>query len=358
MRLLILGGSTFVGRHLVDAAVSRGHEVTVFNRGTSPSRLPVSVERLTGDRYSDLSALHGRRWDAVVDTSGYLPDVVRDSARLLADLAEHYTFVSSISVYASFDAPGMDESAPLAVLSAERFAEIAAARPTPDRIVDEYAEAYGALKVLCEQTVESHFPGRALHVRAGLIVGPGDYVDRLPWWVRRVARGGDVLAPGSPASPLQVVDARDLGDWIVRLAERREPGAFNATGPDRTLSLGEVLETCREATGSTARFVWVDETFLQANGVAPWTELPLWIPPAGHAGFMRVDCSKAIAAGLTFRPLLETIRDVAAEEASGAREPARPTRGVLPGLDPAKEREVLHAWAAARSSIPAAQPDA
>jgi 2'-hydroxyisoflavone reductase len=362
MRLLILGGSTFVGRHLVDSALGRGHAVTVFNRGKSPARLPAAVERLIGDRNFDLSALHGRRWDSVVDTCGYVPGVVRDSARLLADAAEHYTFVSSISVYAAFESPGMDESAPLAVLPENRLAEIEAARAAPDRIVAAYAEDYGALKALCERTVESYVPGRALHVRAGLIVGPGDYMDRLPWWVRRVTTGGDVLAPGSPRAPLQLVDARDLVGWIVRMAESRAAGIFNATGPDRELTLGELLETCREVTGSAARLLWVDDGFLQENGVTPWTELPLWIPQAGHAGFMRVDCHKAFAAGLTFRPLIETVRDVASENASGVRAAGsgsgadpRLSRGGRTGLDPAKERELLRVWSAVRTSGTAAR---
>jgi 2'-hydroxyisoflavone reductase len=336
----------------VDEALSRGHAVTVFNRGRSPAVLPAAVERLTGDRYSNLAALEGRRWDAVVDTCGYLPSVVRDSARLLAGAVEHYTFVSSLSVYASFDAPGIDESAPVGALTGERLEEVEAARPGGEEIVTTHAELYGPLKALCELAAEASFPGRALQVRAGLIVGPQDYMDRLPWWIRRVVRGGDVLVPGPPDRPVQLVDVRDLAGWIVRMAGAFRAGTFNATGPSRELTLRELLETCRDVTDSGARFVWVDEGFLLEKGVAPWSELPLWLPESGYAGFFRVDCRKAFVAGLTFRPPAETIRDVASwqsgDRAIGGKAHER-GRGGRTGLDPKKEEELLREWRQVRA---------
>ncbi len=298
MKLLILGGTRFLGRHTVDSALARGHKVTVFNRGKNNAGLPEGVEAIVGDRDGGLDALRGRRWDAVIDTCGFIPRVVGDSARLLADAVDHYTFVSSLSVYPSFATPSLDESAPVGTLEDETVEEVDGA-------------TYGPLKVLCERAVESAFPGRSAIVRAGLIVGPRDDIKRFPWWVRRVARGGNVLAPGEPGRHLQVVDARDLGDWMVLLGERRTPGVFNATGPDRVLTMGEFLDEARRVSGSDARFVWASDEFLAEHRVAPWTEMPMYLPAVGdYLHFFDVDVSKAIAAGLRFRPLADTIRDV------------------------------------------------
>jgi 2'-hydroxyisoflavone reductase len=269
--------------------------VTAFNRGKTNADLFSTVEYLHGDRDGKLDALRGRRWDAVVDTSGFFPRVVRQSAELLKDSVGHYTFISTISVYADAKTPGQDESAPLATLKDEGVEEIT-------------GETYGALKALCERVVEEVFPSRSLHVRAGLIVGPNDYTDRFAYWPRRVGEGGEVLAPGDPKAPVQMIDVRDLAEWIVRMIESGATGTYNATGPDRTLSLGEILETCRAVTGSDATLTWVPEAFLLERKVEPWTELPLWLP-ASEAGFMRFDCRKAFSAGLSFRPLADTVRD-------------------------------------------------
>jgi len=318
VRLLLLGGPKFVGRAVIDVASARGHEVTLFNRGTTGAGLYPELDRVVGDRDGGLEGLRGREWDAVVDTSGYLPRVVGQSAGLLADAVGHYVFVSSISVYASF-AEVVDEGSELAELSAPGSEDISA--------------DYGALKALCEREVDTAFPGRSTAVRAGLIVGPHDPTGRFTYWPHRVARGGDVLVPGPAWRPIQLVDVRDLAAWIVTAAEERLSGAFNATGP---ATMGAVLDAARRASGSTARAVEVDDAFLTGQGVGEWMELPLWIDPSNDEWrhFMEVDASRATAAGLTFRPLDETVAGALAEAAL--------VEGV--GLTPERETELLTAW--------------
>jgi len=318
VRLLLLGGPKFVGRAVIDVASARGHEVTLFNRGTTGAGLYPELDRVVGDRDGGLEGLRGREWDAVVDTSGYLPRVVGQSAGLLADAVGHYVFVSSISVYASF-AEVVDEGSELAELSAPGSEDISA--------------DYGALKALCEREVDTAFPGRSTAVRAGLIVGPHDPTGRFTYWPHRVARGGDVLVPGPAWRPVQLVDVRDLAAWIVTAAEERLSGPFNATGP---ATMGAVLDAARRASGSTARAVEVDDAFLTGQGVGEWMELPLWIDPSNDdwRHFMEVDASRATAAGLTFRPLDETVAGALAEAAL--------VEGV--GLTPERETELLTAW--------------
>jgi 2'-hydroxyisoflavone reductase len=330
-RLLILGGTLFVGRHVAEAALERGHEVTLFNRGqTNPGVVP-GVEELRGDRDGDLAALRGRSWDAVLDPSARIPRWVRTVGELLADKVEHYTFISSGSVYAPSRPAGYDEHAPVHVLADE----------TVEEITDP--ETYGGLKVLCERAAEALMPGRVLSVRAGLIVGPYDPTGRFTYWVHRVAKGGDVVAPEPREQAVQLVHARDLADWMLDMAERREAGVFNATGPAKPLTMEHVLEACIEATTSDARLVWVDENFLVDNDVEPWSDLPLWLAPnhnPGDANFLTMDTSKALAAGLRFRPLQETIRDTLTR--------ARPTSGA--GLSAERETEILEAWKARSAS--------
>jgi len=328
MKLLILGGPKFLGRHLIDAALAANHEVTLFNRGqTNPEAYP-RVEKLRGDRDGGLDALRGRRWDAVIDTCGYFPRLVEDSARLLADAVDHYTFVSSISVYASTAQPGLDESAPVGTIEDETVEEIT-------------GETYGPLKALCEQAVERHFPVRASHVRAGLIVGPYDPSDRFTYWPVRLDRGGEVLAPGDPQTPVQIIDARDLASWMVRGAAAGTAGVFNATGPETPLTMAAVLAACQQAADSSASPTWVPDDFLLAQEVGPWMEMPLWIPAADEdaPGFSRIDCRRAIAAGLTFRPLAETVRATL----NWARQRAADYQWRA-GLAAEKETAVLEAW--------------
>ena len=331
----MLGGTKFLGRATVEAALTRGDEVSIFTRGqTNPGLFP-DVEHLRGDRDGDLKALEGGRWDAVVDTSGYVPRVVRQSAQLLRDSA-HYVFVSSISVYAGPPFERFDETAPLAELH------------DPD--TEEVMEHYGALKAACERVVEEVFGERSTLVRAGLIVGPHDPTDRFTYWPTRVARGGEVLAPGRPERPWQFVDVRDLGAWLLHAAETGLTGAYNTTGPVPSTTAGEVLETARRVSGSDATLTWVDDGYLVEREVGEWMELPLWTSETGeYARFHDWDVSRAVAAGLRFRPLDETVRDTLtwAGQRDGAGEGTRAmggTEGV--GLDADKEDRLLEEWRA------------
>lgn len=317
MKLLLLGGPRFLGRTVTDAALAAGHEVTFFNRGRTNPDLYPELERLVGDRTVSLDPLRGRSWDAVVDTCGYLPAVVHASAEALAD-SGLYCFVSSISVYADFGAP-VDEESPVAELG----------DLTDDQVTDE---SYGALKAMCEEAVREVFGRRAFVVRPGLIVGPHDPTGRFTYWPHRVARGGEVLAPGPPGRPTQFVDVRDLGEWIVAACERGERGTYNATRPGVTFD--ELLRACREVTRSGARITWVADDFLVEHGVGPWLELPLWLVDPRSAYADRVDVSRALASGLGFRALEETVR--------ATLERAQTVDGV--GLAPSREAELLAAW--------------
>jgi 2'-hydroxyisoflavone reductase len=317
MRLLVLGGTAFVGRHFAAAALAGGHEVTLFTRGRTNSGLFPDAEHLQGDRDGGLDGLQGRSFDTAIDLSGYLPRVVRASAELLAGSVERYVFVSSISVYD--DAHRITEASPVQQLT--------------DPGSEDVMAHYGALKALCEDEAQAAFPGRALVIRPGLIVGAHDYTGRFSYWPRRVAAGGEVLAPGSPGTRVWVIDARDLGEWMLRMVEANATGVFNAVGPDYPLAFRELLDECRAVSGSDAVVTWVEEEFLLGREVAPWTELPLWLPASDP--HPEVDISRAVAAGLTFRPVGDTIRAALADE-----EP--PTREA--GLDPARERDLLAEW--------------
>jgi 2'-hydroxyisoflavone reductase len=335
MKLLIIGGTVFLGRSLVDSALAQGHEVTLFNRGQHNPELYPAVEKLRGDRDGDLAALRGRRWDAALDTCGYVPRVVRASAELLAGAVDHYTFVSSISVYAHFRAVGQDESAPVGTLE----------NPTVEEIT---GETYGPLKALCEQAAEQAMPGRVLNIRPGLIVGPHDDSERFTYWVRRVAQGGEVLAPGRPMRHVQVIDVRDLAEWTLRMVEQSQVGVYNATGPDYQLTMTRLLDVCRDVSRSDARITWVDEAFLAEKEVGPWIEVPLWIPESDldMVGFSDVDCGRAIGAGLAFRDLQATVRDTLAWDAARPNQELEPARAFQPraGLKPEREAELLAAW--------------
>ena len=336
MRLLVLGGTKFLGRAVVETALARGHELTLFNRGeTNPDLFP-DVEKLRGNRDGNLRALENRTWDVVVDPSGYVPRVVRASATLLAaNGVDRYIFVSSISAYANPLLSGFDETARLAELE--------------DPGTEEIYEHYGGLKAACEGVVEELFPGRSVLVRAGLIVGPNDPTDRFTYWPTRIARGGRALAPGSPDRPWQFIDVRDLAAWVVHVVEERAAGAFTVTGPVGGTTAGEVLETCRRVAASDAELVWMDEAFLLERQVGEWMELPLWFAESNpeFAHTHEADISKAAAAGLTTRSIADTIRDTLAwaeaREAPGEGTAIMgSTEGV--GLEPDREAALLAEW--------------
>jgi 2'-hydroxyisoflavone reductase len=319
VKLLVLGGTKFLGPAVADAALAAGHELTLFNRGhTNPERYP-DVERLHGDRTGDLQVLRGRHWDAVVDTSAYVPGVVRAAAAAL-DGVGLYCFVSSVSAYASFAGP-VREGDPEAELGDQH----------DDELLPDYAN-YGPLKVLCERAVQEVFGDRALVVRPGLIVGPHDPTGRFTYWPHRIARGGDVLVPSPPERRVQFVDVRDLGEWIVRACERGLSGTFNATRPG--VGWGELVDTCLATTASGAEAVWVDDAFLLRHGIGEWMELPLWIADPEAVGIHMADVSRALAEGLTFRPLETTVRDTLAL--------AQPTAAA--GLAPQREANLLAEW--------------
>jgi len=325
VRMLVLGGTRFLGRHVVEAALADGHAVTLFNRGrTAPDLFP-DAELLLGDRDGGLAALAGRDFDAVVDTSGYVPRVVAATLDALGAVG-HYTFVSSISAYADLSTPPSETSS-VAVLR----------EPTEDW----QSEAYGALKAACEDVVRERLP-RVLIVRPGLIVGPWDPTGRFTYWPCRLARGGRVLAPAPADASAQVIDARDLARWIVDCAESGRTGVFNAV--DRPLPRGELLERCAAAVGADTELVWVDPDFLVAHDIGEWLELPLWLHDPAYAGMLAIDPGRAFVAGLRTRPLEQTARDTFAwaesvETAAGDA-----------GLDPQKERRLLDEWAARGAS--------
>lgn len=327
LKILVLGGTGFLGPHTVRAAVGHGHEVTLFNRGRTNPHLFPELEKLKGDRDGDLGALDGRRWDAVIDTSGYVPRIVGLSVDKLKESADRYLFVSTISVYASLATPGIDETAPVGRID----------DPTTETVD---GETYGPLKALCEAAVTRGFGERATIVRPGLIVGPGDPTDRFTYWPVRVAAGGDVLAPGDGADPVQVIDARDLGKWIVTCLERSVGGTFNASSPRGKLDMRRLLETCRTVSGSDARFVWASRQFLEARGVQAWSDMPVWVPRGSDfAAAADADVSRAEEAGLTTRSSRSTVADTLA----WFRETRDATAGLKAGLKPAREKALLMA---------------
>lgn len=352
LNILVMGGTGFLGPHFVEAARNRGHKLTLFNRGKSnPTRFSgeefEDIEQLKGDRKTDLAALEGdRRWDAVLDTSAYLPADVTRSAELLAPRVSQYLIISSISVYADNSTPNADETAAVATL----------ADPTVTEIT---GETYGGLKALCEQAAEKALPGRTTVVRPGLIVGPGDTTDRFTYWPARAARGGEILAPGGADNPTQVIDVRDLAEFLVHLLETRNFDVFNADAPAGELTMGAVLAACQKAgaesnqiqcvrapceqpAAANSSVTWVPADFLEQQQVRPWQDMPAWIPPTGeYAAFGLRSTARAQAAGLKYRPLDTTVRDTLQWWLTQPEERrAKPKAG----LSAEREAEVLKAW--------------
>jgi len=329
VRILIIGGTVFAGRHFCEAALSAGHDVTLFHRGRHNPGLFPTAEFIQGDRTADLGLLRDS-WDVVLDTCGYFPRDVSASAEHLKDKAGRYVFVSSLSVYAeSSTTPGIDETRKLLTAN-------------PDD-VEVTGENYGGLKALCEDAAERAMPGRVLVIRPGLIVGPHDQSDRFTYWAVRLNKGGNILAPGPPDDPVQLIDVRDLAEWILRLAEEGKTGTFNANGPDYELTMERALLAGLSVADQRGRLVWVDGAWLREQGVTPWTEMPLWVPDA--IGFARFDSSKAIEAGLTFRSVEQTFaetRDWAVNRPNDYEWRA--------GMKPEREVELISLWSAGPQS--------
>jgi 2'-hydroxyisoflavone reductase len=330
-KVLILGGTGFIGPHIVRALLARGHTVTLFNRGKTHTELFPQLEKLRGDRDGKLDALRGRRWDTVIDTSGFVPRIVKMSADLLAPSIGQYIFISTISVYKTLDKPGLDETAPLETID--------------DPTNEDVKQNYGALKALCEHAAEKALPGRVASVRPGLIIGPGDPTGRFTHWPWRLAQGGEVLAPGDGSTPVQYIDARDLAGWLALLVERRTMGTYNALGPREPITMKEVVDACNVAGGDKATVTWVDAKFLDQQQVSGWSDMPLWIDPVGEmAGFGQQSNTRAVAAGLTFRPILDTAKDTLAWLAT-LPDDAR-TKVASSGITADREQKVLAAWKA------------
>lgn len=329
-RILILGGTGFLGPATVEAARARGHKLTLFNRGRTRPGLFPDIEKLSGDRDpkkgEGLKALEGRQWDVVIDNSAYYPRMVTASAKLLAPSVKQYIIISSISVYPDESIEGQDESAKLATI--------------PDPTVEEMgrnSENYGALKALCERAAEAEMPGRVTVVRPGYIVGPDDPSGRFTYWPVRVDRGGEILAPGAPSDPIQFIDVRDLGQWLIKVAEDGTTGIFNATGPEKRLGMGPFLEACRRAASNKATLTWADPDFLEKQKI----EFPIWAPYRGQTkGSHMWRSARAIKAGLRFRPYAATVKDTLAwYKTQGADGRVR-----LAGPTAEQESAALAAW--------------
>ncbi len=336
LKILILGGTGFIGPHIVETAQGRGHTLTLFNRGKTNPQLFPDIEKLRGDRNGDLKALEGRKWDAVIDDCGYVPREVKLSGDLLSKAVGHYLFVSSISAYAEPGKPGMDEDAPLATME--------------DPGNEDVKQFYGPLKALSEKAAEASMPGRVTIIRPGLIVGPGDPTDRYSYWPVRVARGGDVLAPGDGKDPAQYIDARDLAAFMVRVVEDRSFGVFNALGPEKPMTMADLLSACKQASASDARFVWAPEAFLEEQKVSPWMDLPVWTGKES-AAMAQMSNARAMSKGLTFRPSVDTARDTLAWY---RKQPAERQAKMRAGLLPEREAEVLAALKRWKPHAPAA----
>ena len=342
LRILILGGTGFIGPHQVRYALARGHKLTLFNRGRNPKDWPGQVEELTGDRNTgDLASLKGRTWDVCIDNPTTLPFWVRDAGTVLKGQVSHYIFVSTLSVYSDNRASGQDENS---ALFKYQGTEEEVMKETQESLRKNMGNLYGPLKARSEKEAETWFPGITTIVRPGLIVGPGDESDRFTYWPVRLDRGGDVLAPGDGKDAVQIIDARDLSEWMIRLAEVKAFGIFNAMGPATELSMGKMLADIGTAIKSKATLHWAPVDFLEKQKVSAWSDMPVWIPSVGEdAGFSRRTNKRAMAKGLTFRPMSQTAPDTLAWFKSL---PADRQATLKAGLKPEREKEVLAALAA------------
>ena len=340
LRILILGGTGFTGPHQVRYALQRGHQITLFNRGRKPKQWPGEVEELLGDRDTgDYQALDGREWDVCIDNPTSVPVWVRDAAEVLKGRIGQYIFISTISVYADNSQPGMQEDAAVA-----RYEGVDAMAETMAGLRANMA-LYGPLKALSEAEARGQFGAdRVTVIRPGLIVGQGDETDRFTYWPVRIARGGEVAAPGDGSDPVQFIDARDLAEWTIRMAKSRVIGTFNATGPNYEMSMAAMLHGIRACTTAGATLRWLPSDFLSAQRVQPWSDMPVWVPGTGEsAGFARVSNARAIAQGLRFRRFVETVADTLSWF---AEQPPERQASLRAGLPAAREQALLRDWAA------------
>jgi len=339
LRILILGGSGFTGPFQVRYALNRGHQVTVFNRGlTHPGELPKEVEQLVGDRNGQLDALKGRQWDVVIDNPTTLPKWVRDVAQILKGNVGRYVFISTLSVYAQPSWPGMDESGPLATYEGPD-----PMKWTVEALHNSTQALYAPLKVLSEKETQKWFPGKFLIIRPGLIVGPGDESDRFTYWPVRIARGGEVLAPGDPKKDyVQFIDARDLAEWTIRMVEQGDTGIYNAVGFTEKLLMSRMLDEIRIVTKSDAQLTWVNVDFLLQQKIHPWYDMPVWVAPKGpEGGFSNLNNKRAVAKGITFRPVSDT---AAATLEWFRKQTAQRQANLRSGITAAREKEIRAAW--------------
>ncbi len=323
MKILVIGGTRFVGRHFVELAIKKGHQITLFNRGKSNPGVFSGIEQHHGSRNDGLSNLpvSNRHWDCVLDTCGYVPRIVQASAEYLNKSVDQYVFVSTISVYADFTKPGINEDSTLSQTN----------DPAAETVTNEN---YGPLKVLCEKVVNDIYGNKALIIRPGLIVGPYDPTDRFTYWPVRLSHGGEVIAPSPPYSPVQFIDGRDLAEFMLSMVQNKTAGIYNATGPERPMTMEEYLNACNAAAGDRSKFTWVSEKFIDDNKC----DMPVWVPKS-WAGINQVDCSKAIKQGLRFRPLSDIIKDTLEWHST------RPADYVLKaGLKTDTEAELLKKW--------------
>ena len=336
LRILILGGTGFTGPSQVRYSLGRGHKVTTFNRGkTHPGELPAEVEQLVGDRNGKLDALKNRQWDVVIDNPTTLPAWVRDAAQMLKGNVDRYAFISTISVYPDpLPAAGVDENSAL-----QKYDGPDPYKETIEAVRASGYKTYGPLKALTEKEAEKWFPGKTLIIRPGLIVGPRDETDRFTYWPVRIDRGGETIAPGNPDDPVQFIDARDLAEWTIRMAENRETGIYNATGPAKPLGVGGMLDGIKEAEKSNATFTFVPYDFLKQNKVEAWSDMPVWA--GDELGLSRTKIDRALNKGLTFRPMADTARDTLAWFKSLPQDRQSKMRA---GLTAERESEVLTAW--------------
>jgi len=340
LNILILGGTRFIGLHMTSLALERGHKVTFFNRGkTHTDRFP-EIERITGDRNGQIDGLKGRKFDVVIDNSGYVPRHVKLSAELLAPNVRQYVFVSSVSVYPDFTVP-RDEKSPVGKLADESVEKVD-------------GETYGPLKALCEQAAMKALPGRATVLRPGLIVGPDDNTDRFTWWPARAARGGEFIAPGAPTDPLQIIDVRDLAAFTLNVVEKNVTGTYNVVSNPNGFKFGDLILDCVHAVHRLPNEiihpwpVWIPADFLEAQQVAPWSEMPAWLPAKGEeAAFASTSNAAAVAQGLTITPLGKTVEDTLAWHLG---RPAEEREKLKAGIAPEKEAAVIAAWKAKPAS--------